>query len=363
MSSRLSASSVVRDRLGVHPVYFREDGEAVADSLLELLRAEPERPLRPDREGIARYLAGDPDDRHTCVRGIGLVPAGHALLRATHGEPGWRLDPLAPLPAPHGTLREAMIAAVAAVLAPPRRIAVALSGGLDSALVLAIATRVLGRTPPVVTLAVDVPGYGEREATRRTASVLGVELHELPASARDLLEALPLAVRAAEVPMWNPHPVSKLLLALALRREGFDAVLTGDAADQVFGGVPPRGYLPIVGRLLRSEGVEPCSPFFDARVQAHAARLPPDPGKGVLRALAAEWLPDEIAWAPKVQRLAPDLGVEALVGLEAIERLAVRLGLPPPRLRDANDRCAHTTLCLLWDALTQERSSCAASSA
>lgn len=353
-----------RDRLGVHPLYFRERGStcAVAGTVAELLRGQPEGHsggLVPDREGIARYLAGDPDDRHTCVEGIGLVPGGHTLTKA---ERGWRLDPPPPLPAPRGSLQDALVEAVAAALRPARRIAVALSGGLDSALVLAIVRTVLGVELPVVTLAVDIPGYGELGATRRTARSLGVELQEIRVTASDYLEALPHAVRAVEVPLWNPHPVSKLLLARALRREGFDAVLTGDAADHVFGGAPQHDYLPLVGRLFRHEGIEPCSPFFTTEVLAHAARRPPDPDKRGLRELAAQWLPRAVSHAPKARRLAPDLGVERLVGTAAIVALTERLGLPPPRLHDARSRCGHTTLCLLWHALSQELGPCAASS-
>jgi asparagine synthase (glutamine-hydrolysing) len=351
-------SSVLRDRLGVHPLYFREDGSAVADTIAALLRQGPSRPLRPDLAGLQRYLVGDPDDRHTCVEGIGLVPAGHRLTLSEHGP---RLHPSPPLLEPRGGLEDALVAAVAAIVEPPRRIALALSGGLDSALVLAIVRRVLGRSIPVVTLALEIPGYGEIEATRRMARELDVPLHEIRATAEGFVGALPEAVRAVEVPLFNPHPVSKLLLARALRREGFEAVLTGDAADHVFAGAPQHNYLPLVGRLMRSQNVEVCSPFCDPHVLAHATHLPVDPDKRALRQVAARWLPRELAEAPKVRRLTPDLGVERWVGTRAMLRLTERLGLPPPRLDDARSRCAHTTLCLLWDALSMEDPSCAAS--
>lgn len=341
----------VRDRLGVHPLYFREDGSAAASTIAALLRQRPTEPLRADLDGLQRYLAGDPDDRHTCFTGIGLVPAGHTLVL---GDDGPRLHAPPPLPEPHGSLEDALVAAISTILEPRRRLALALSGGLDSALVLALLTRALGRSIPVYTLAIDIPGYGEIEATRHMAQALGVPLHEIPATADDYVTALPEAIRAAEVPMFNPHPVSKLLLARALRREGFDAVITGDAADHVFAGAHQHNYLPLVGGLMHRQGIEVCSPFFDPRVLAHAARQPVDPDKRALRELAARVIPRALAEAPKLRRLAPDLGVERLVGTGAMLRLTTRLGLPPPRLDDPRSRCAHTTLCLLWDALSAE---------
>ncbi|MCA9709217.1 MAG: hypothetical protein KDK70_25460 [Myxococcales bacterium] len=337
-----------RDPLGVHPLYYRVAGTQAADTIQALRRACPDLPLRPDREGIAGYLRGDPDDRRTCVDGVALCPAGHGLR---HDGAGWQLEPPAPLGEPRGTLGEALVAAVEALVTPERAVALALSGGLDSALVLALVLRALGRSIPVYTLAIAIPGYGELEATRHMARSLGVVLHEIPATADDYRRALPAAVEAAEVPMFNPHPVSKLLLARGLRRRGFDAVLTGDAADQVFCGAPRRNYLPLVGRLSRAEGIEPCSPFFDPRVLAHAARLPADPHKRALREIAAQWLPRAASQAPKVRRLAPDLGVEQRVGRPELRRLAARLGLPEPQLNDARSRCAHATLHMLWAAL------------
>lgn len=347
----MSSLPAARDALGLHPLYYRPGGTAAGPSLDALRRAPPALALRPDREGIVRYLRGDPDYRRTCVEGIALCPAGHRLER---DDQGWHLRPPAPLPDPRGSLGEALIEALADILAAHRSIALALSGGLDSALALAVVRRVLGRSIPVYTLAIDIPGYGEIEATRRMARHFGVPLHEIPASADDYRAHLPEAVQAVEVPIFNPHPVSKFLLARALRREGITAALTGDAADQIFSDAPRRNYLPLVGRLFRSQGVEPCSPFFDPRVLAHAARLPPDPHKRALRRVAAAWLPPEVSRAPKARRLAPDLGVERRVGAEAMVRLAARLGLPPPRLERERERCAYATLCMLWRWLERD---------
>ena len=338
----------LRDPLGLHPIYYRDDGTGPAGSIDELRRRSPALPLQPDSEGILGYLRGDPDDRRTCVDGIALVPTGHRLER---DESGWRLEPEPELPAPEGSLRDALVEAIADIVETDRPLALALSGGLDSALCLAIVLRELGRRLPVFTLAIDIPGYGERELTRDIARRFDVELHEIPASADDYRDQLPAAIAAVEVPMFNPHPVSKLLLARALAREGFAAVLTGDAADQIFSGAPQHNYLPLVGRLFRSQGIEPCSPFFDPRVLAHAAAVPPDPHKRVLRAAAERWLPASKSRAAKTRRLAPDLGVERLVVPGRLEGIAGRLGVPAPRMEDPRQRCGYATLCMLWDWL------------
>ena len=93
--------------------------------------------------------------------------------------------------------------------------------------------------------------------------------------------------------------------------------------------------------------------------------MPADPDKRALRDAAERWLPPKAARAPKASRLCPDLGVERLVGAPVIQRLAARLGLAPPRLDSARDRCAHATLCMLWpmfEGLEELADPCAASS-
>ncbi|MCH9686375.1 MAG: hypothetical protein K0V04_33390 [Deltaproteobacteria bacterium] len=347
MSSVLPA---VRDPLGVHPLYYQRHGARTGPTIASLL--DGPQALRPDKLAIERYLRGEPDDASTCVEGIGLVPAGHRLER--EGQQ-WSVTPEPALPPPEGSLADALIESIRTIIERHEHLGLALSGGLDSALILAIATRHLGRTLPVFTLAVDIPGYGEREATMAFARWVGATVHEIPATAEDFRQALPAAIEAVEVPLWNPHPVSKLLLARALRREGIHAVLTGDAADQVFGTSPRRNYLPLVGRLFRHAGIEPCSPFFDPRVLAHGAALTPDPHKRALREVATRWLPPALTEAPKAKRLAPDLGVERLVGTAALEGLARWLpqaaGWANPDPAGARIRCGLTTLHLLWQAL------------
>jgi asparagine synthase (glutamine-hydrolysing) len=68
------------------------------------------------------------------------------------------------------------------------------------------------------------------------ADALGVRLQRITVSGADIAEAFPEVVRAAEKPMLRTAPGPLLRLSRAVREAGFKVVLTGEGADELFGG-------------------------------------------------------------------------------------------------------------------------------
>lgn len=171
------------------------------------------------------------------------------------------------------TLRDTLLQAL------PAGEAVAVSGGLDS-WVLVRLLQLQGRPVRGYTIATGIPGYCERERTQRLAEAFGVPLtvFERP----DLEGALGRFLRVTRTPIYNLHPVSKLLLAEALRDAGVAEVMGGDAADQVFRGETSCDLLPLTQACFAYAGVRLHLPFQAVTVAT------PDPEKRALRALAAE---------------------------------------------------------------------------
>ncbi len=260
----------------LHLLYGRGDGPPT-DSWREL------RPERLDPVGVQAYLDEFPVPRRSCFEGVW-----------TAWEP--------PRPG-HDGRPPADLLARAVDSAAAGRVALALSGGLDSALLLSF----LERRLPVYTL--DIPGYEELDRTARIARRFGVRLEVVRVTHADFEDALPDAVLHAGAPLYNFHIVSKLLFARALRREGFEAAITGDGADQVFAGARGDLYLPFVGAFFRSAGVEIRAPYLDDDVVAAAET---DPAKSALRALARGRLPDALIDAPKRPTLYPGQDKEAV---------------------------------------------------
>jgi asparagine synthetase B (glutamine-hydrolysing) len=274
-----------RDHHGLRRWFYHEHSDAHAATLRQLF-ANPCVPCRLHFEGVQAHLGLRPlDAETTCFAEVKAVRPGHQLFR--DGD-RWAQEP-APLPAAKGELLSVLASVLEHALAVERT-ALALSGGLDSALLLGVVRRVLGKTVPVVSLCPLIPGYSERDRVLATARALDIAPQLLQVTESVLVEALPECVRLAEVPLYNLHPVSKLLLAQRLKELGFRQVITGDGADQAFAGAPGCDYLPIVGALFAGAGVGLCCPFLDERVLALAARGA-DPHKTMLRQAGRSVLP------------------------------------------------------------------------
>ncbi len=236
---------------------------------------------------------------------------------------------------------------------PPGRVALALSGGVDSAVLAAL----LATRATLYTLVPDLPGYGEEAEASAVAARLGLPLRRVRVEAGDYVSSLPAVIAAAETPLYNLHPVSRYLLARAVRADGFDVLVTGDGADEVFRGSSGADYLPIVDALVCAAGLVPVAPFLDREVRPFVAE---DRDKRCLRALALELgVPEQIALRAKQPRFAPPIDLSALWDAERIAALADRLARAPDTSSD-RERVGWTTLALLSRSFPGLILSCAA---
>lgn len=162
---------------------------------------------------------------------------------------------------------------------------VALSGGLDS-WVLALLLRGLGYRVHGLSLATGIPGYCEAERVQQFAAQFAIPVETIPASLEAMEAALPRFLAVTRTPIYNLHPVSKLLLAEAAASRRIPFVVTGDAADQVFRCEESCDLLPLTQACFSHCRVELITPFLAPEVRALCAQ--PDPGKRILRELAAE---------------------------------------------------------------------------
>ncbi len=337
-----------RDLHGLSRLYYRPDGDA-ARGLRALAQTGD---LRLDSTGVGFAFGEVADTDRTWIQGIRRVPRGHRLSGAPAA---WQIDKVSP-PADTGSfsLERRLLAALDSVVGRGKRVALALSGGLDSALLLALlASSFRGAMPAIYVLAPRLPAgeaYDESAAAAALARSLDLKAIVIEATEQDFLLGLPACVAAAETPLFNVHPVAKHLLFEQLAGDEIDVVITGDGADQAFAGAPSEIYLPIVGALAEASGVALCCPFLDDAVLALAARSESDPRKTALRDAARGKLPDALVEAPKVPRLAPGIDLSRFEDLPRFERLA-RLLDRPLRLDDARARTAWTTLSLACEAM------------
>ncbi len=226
-----------RDPRGVRPLVFRlqSDGLLFA-STLDALRAMLPSAPPPNLEALADVLRdGVVDGSRTALTGVSRVPPGAVLeLDAGLRLHGRRVPARSAAPAqPPSDLLSALRAAVTDRLALERPAALLLSGGVDSALVAALARET--RRLPAYTL--TFPGHGPLDESRRaarTAERLGLE--HLPIACPQDPTSWVLGTAAAfDEPFADASAVPSWGLARAVGQAARVA-LTGTGGDEVFGG-------------------------------------------------------------------------------------------------------------------------------
>jgi asparagine synthase (glutamine-hydrolysing) len=239
---------LARDRLGIKPLHYAETpGGLYFASEQKAILAAGVLPGALDVRALDEvFLFGFVLDPGTLFRGIRRLPPGHWLLYEggrTVVRPYWRLAEVLSRGPRHERRAEDWAEALHAKLAETValhvradvRVGAWLSGGLDSSAVAALARRIVGPFP-TFTLAFEAPAYDETRGQRLLAEIPGQELpNERVLCDASGLERYPEVLWHVETPSAYTPDLPRLLLAEAAARH-VKVVLTGEGADEVFGG-------------------------------------------------------------------------------------------------------------------------------
>lgn len=234
-----------RDRVGVKPLYYFEDGaRLILASEIKAILAQPDVPREVSETGLLNFLAyGHSVAPQTMFRGIRKLPPGH-LMRVSKGTVAirewWDADPSTPT-----TLNETeCIAKVRSLLEDSVRLRLIadvpvgafLSGGLDSSAVVALMSRQMDR--PVETFSIGFGGgavFNELPDARRVAQHLGTTHHEMTVSPGELSGVLETLVYHFDEPFGDAAAFPTYLVS-RLARAHVTVALTGEGGDELFGG-------------------------------------------------------------------------------------------------------------------------------
>ncbi|MGD0075875.1 MAG: asparagine synthase (glutamine-hydrolyzing) [Candidatus Binataceae bacterium] len=242
---RLRRLIAARDRVGLKPLYYLEHRGAFAacSEIKGLLDAEGYHP-DIDYQALDQYLAYlyVPAPR-TIYRDIRELPPGHLIIRDRHGlrlERFWELR-FAPQERSQAEvasqLRERIVDAVNARLVADVPMGAFLSGGLDSATIVA-AARACGTRLRTFTVGFGASDQAmdESAAAAATARALGSDHHQIRVDA-DCVTGLDRMVAGFDQPFGNPTALLSYALSEAVRRH-VKVVLSGDGGDEALGGYP-----------------------------------------------------------------------------------------------------------------------------
>lgn len=359
---------IARDPIGVIPLYIGRDreGHVMVSSELKGL------------EGFA--------DQYE------VFPPGHYYSSREGTFTRWyrrdwmEYDAVKDRPADAKELREALEKSVRRQLMSDVPYGVLLSGGLDSSIISAIAKKYASRRienesrteawwPQLHSFAVGLKGAPDLAAAKKVAEHIGTVHHEIHYTVQEGLDAIrdviyyietyDVTTVRASTPMY--------LLARVIKSMGIKMVLSGEGADEVFGGYlyfhkapDARAFheetVRKIGKLylydclranksLAAWGVEGRVPFLDKEFMDVAMRLNPAakmaPGKTIekkiLREAFEDMLPREVVWRQKEQ-FSDGVGYNWIDSLKAIasaqitdqqmESAARRFPVNPPRNKE-----------------------------
>ncbi len=111
-----------------------------------------------------------------------------------------------------------------------------LSGGLDSSIITTIIKTLTDTPLRSFSLTFADQEFDEREFQQAMVRHLGTDHTELTCTREDIAKAFPRAIWHCETPIVRTAPVPLMLLSGSVRQHGFKVVLTGEGADEVFGG-------------------------------------------------------------------------------------------------------------------------------
>lgn len=249
---------LVRDRLGVKPLYYLETQDGV------LFGSEPKAILANSLasknvgiDGLRRLLGFVADPSNAVFDGMKEVPPGHVVRVSAHGTREvkyWGLDDhehTHDLDTTVRTVRELLDDTASRQLIADVPLCTLLSGGLDSSALTALAAGRLAAegTGPVRSFAVDFVGYadnfvadGLRDApdtkfVQDVAQHVASDHRDIVLSNDDLLDPVHRAavLAARDYPGLGNMDTSLYLLFKAVREQSTVA-LSGESADEVFGG-------------------------------------------------------------------------------------------------------------------------------
>jgi len=252
---------LARDRLGVKPLFYAErDGMFLFGSEPKAILAHPNFPAEIDREGMAEIFIIGParTPGHGVYRNMRELKPGHYMIVDRNGvstpSAYWKLESR-----PHEDdvettvqrIRELLIDTVERQLISDVPICTLLSGGLDSSALTAIAANYYKQTGQgaIDTFSVDYVDNDKHFKANvfqpnsdapwieRMVEFLGTNHHIAKFDTPELFQSLVTAMRARDLPGMTDVDSSLYLFCREIKKKATVA-LSGEAADEIFGGYP-----------------------------------------------------------------------------------------------------------------------------
>jgi asparagine synthase (glutamine-hydrolysing) len=252
--------TLVRDHIGVKPVYYFYDGTRLifSSEIKSILVHDVEREI--DREALNLYFRFlyVPGPR-TMFQSIKKLPSGHTAVLAKGNleiKPWWRIKE-----GPYFTdraeavleIRQTLKRAVQRQLVSDRPLGVFLSGGIDSTSILGLMSELSAGSIKTFSVGYETDIQPERFnadalLAEKSAKYFGAEHHTFMLSPRDAVTSLEKIAWHMDEPVSNHIQSSTYLLAKYAKPQ-ITVALGGDGGDELFGGYSRYWYSHWIDQL------------------------------------------------------------------------------------------------------------------
>jgi len=264
------ALHLVRDRLGIKPVYYGRMGKTfLFGSEMNALKVHPDFRGEVDRDVLSLYLKRNAvPSPYSIYRGIKKLPPGTILTI----KDSWEVDNEEPTPRRYwepkeiaeagyknpftGDEKEAVDAldevlgdAVKMRMVADVPLGVFLSGGVDSSTVTALMQKNSTRPVKTFTIGFHEAAYNEAEDAKAVAEHLGTDHTELYLDPKDALDVIPRLPTLYDEPFSDSSQIPTFLVS-KMAREHVTVCLSGDGGDELFGGYNRHFWAPRFWRRM-----------------------------------------------------------------------------------------------------------------
>ena len=238
-----------RDRVGVRPLFYTQTGKTfLFGSEIKAIFANPAVSREIDFTGLDElftYWCTIPPT--TLFRNVHELPPGHSMTVDAGGIatwPYWDLE-FAVLPAVVDPRHEASYAEqLLDLLADATKIRLRsdvpvgayLSGGLDSTITTSLVKKVANAKLRTFSISFDNAEFDESTFQNEAVHFLDTEHQDLRCTKNQIAEVFPEVIWHTEKPVLRTAPAPLYLLSRLVRNSGFKVVVTGEGADEMFGG-------------------------------------------------------------------------------------------------------------------------------
>lgn len=252
---------LARDRFGICPLYWTRQQHSGGEWLLfaseiKALLASGLVAARPDPLGIDQIFTFFAiPGRVTCFKGVEILLPGR-YLRIQLGQqdgpaalsehiywdfdfPDQGMEEVGQNPKQLvDQFEEVLLKAVGKRLRADVPVVSYLSGGVDSSMVVALASHIRKQPIPTFTIRIKDPKLDETKAATFIARHIGTDPVVVNCGAEEVLNTYPELIRAAEGPVVDTSCTALLLLARKVHSLGYKVALTGEGSDEWLAGYP-----------------------------------------------------------------------------------------------------------------------------